>query len=341
VTEGSSDGGARVELVTNRVRRPALHLQPSSIIPPPAYCFRHPPSPPHTHTHPAACAPLQATLPKRPHTELTISYGDKSNEELLLLYGFAVDANPHDQLMIPCPLPPPGEWGDDVRARLALLRARGLAPQVFLPAARLPGLRADGSGSWRRAGGGGKGGGGADDDGASALPPDARRVLEVFVAEPAEVARQLEAAEGGGGDEAEGGGGSGSNASGGGALAAASARVEALGVEMALITTLARLLELKVLELEGETEGTGPLEADATRLETDGPRLAPWLRACLVYRAGQKALARAYLGAARAELQATLRALQRAVEAEDAARVRGAAASGGAAAAGGGAAPAA
>jgi hypothetical protein len=253
-----------------------------------------------------------------------------------MLYGFAVPGNPHDQLMIPCPLPPPAEWGPDTLARLALLQARGLAPQIFLPAARLPGLAPDRADGWRRArrgGGGGGGGGGSggdgeegSDDGSSALPPGARRVLEVFIAEPAEVARQLEALEGPDGERTAGGGGGGAPAAGAeerAGLAAAEARVEALGEEMALMTTLVRLLELKVLELEGEESGTGPLERDTARLEgAEGARLAPWLRACLSYRAGQKALARGYLAAARAELQATLRALQRAVDAEDAARAR-------------------
>jgi hypothetical protein len=129
---------------------------------------------------------------------------------------------------------------------------------------------------------------------------------------------------GGGGDDDDeewpAGGGEGRPAgsgAGAGARAAAAARVERLGAEMALITTLVRLLELKVVELEGEEEGTGPLEGDEVRLEEQGGgRLAPWLRSCLLYRAGQKRLARGWLAAARRELQETLGALRAAEEAE-------------------------
>ncbi|GBF87660.1 hypothetical protein Rsub_00371 [Raphidocelis subcapitata] len=259
----------------------------------------------------------RATLPKRPGGELTISYGDKSNEELLMLYGFASADNPHEQLMIPCPLPPPDEWTDDTRARLELLRARGAAPQIFLPAARLPTLDS-GARGWRRGGGGG-----VADDAGSALPSEARAVLEAFIMPPEQVAARLDAL-GRGGDEAA------AAAAVSGAAAAGEAegvtqRVERLGNEMALITTLVRLLELRVLALEGDEEGTGPLEADEARLAADGPLLAPWLRACLLYRMGQKALARAYLAAARHELQDTMRALRAAVDVEEAEAARAAA----------------
>ena len=54
--------------------------------------------------------------------ELTISYGDKGNEELLLLHGFAVADNPHDTLMVPCPLPSSDQWGGDTTARVQLLQ---------------------------------------------------------------------------------------------------------------------------------------------------------------------------------------------------------------------------
>jgi hypothetical protein len=253
----------------------------------------------------------QACLPKA-GSELTISYGDKSNEELLMLYGFATQNNPNDQLMIPCPLPPRQEWPDETVGRLRLLQARGLRPQLFLSASRLAALQEGAPGRER----------------GSALDGDARRVLEAFVMSPAELAARLDALErgggGGGGDDDDeewpAGGGEGRPAgsgAGAGARAAAAARVERLGAEMALITTLVRLLELKVVELEGEEEGTGPLEGDEVRLEEQGGgRLAPWLRSCLLYRAGQKRLARGWLAAARRELQETLGALRAAEEAE-------------------------
>ena len=43
-----------------------------------------------------------------------------------------------------------------------------------------------------------------------------------------------------------------------------------------------RLLELKVVQLEGSEEGSGPLEEDQRLLQQNG--LAPRHRACIVYR---------------------------------------------------------
>lgn len=59
--------------------------------------------------------------------ELTISYGSKSNEELLLLYGFATQDNPHDALMMVCPLPPKNQWDNVMFARVELLQVCWLA----------------------------------------------------------------------------------------------------------------------------------------------------------------------------------------------------------------------
>ena len=42
--------------------------------------------------------------------------------------------------------------------------------------------------------------------------------------------------------------------------------VEAAGLRLAVMTTLVRLLEVKLVELEGP-EGTGPLEEDVSLLE--------------------------------------------------------------------------
>jgi hypothetical protein len=142
--------------------------------------------------------------------------------------------------------------------------------------------------------------------------------------EPRELAAALEAvkraaaaAAGGGG----GGGGSDDAAAAGasGSTPAASARVDALGADMAVITTFVRLLELQAARLEGADEGSGPLEDDLAALRGGGgdSELPSWRRACVVYRAGQKALVRAYLVRARRELQDTLGELQRAVAAEE------------------------
>jgi len=64
---------------------------------------------------PQACCPAAGD-------ELTISYGDKGNEELLLLYGFAQPQNPHETLMVLCPLPDPDDWDETFTARMHLLQ---------------------------------------------------------------------------------------------------------------------------------------------------------------------------------------------------------------------------
>lgn len=51
-----------------------------------------------------------------------------------LLAGFTQSSNLHDVLMIKCPVAPPEDRDQLLQARLALLRSRGLAPQLFLPA---------------------------------------------------------------------------------------------------------------------------------------------------------------------------------------------------------------
>ena len=53
--------------------------------------------------------------------------------------GFTVDDNPHDMLMLRCPLPPMADWNEVLRARVALLQRRGLSPQLFLHAADIRG----------------------------------------------------------------------------------------------------------------------------------------------------------------------------------------------------------
>lgn len=76
--------------------------------------------------------------------EIRLSYGEKSNEELLFLYGFVERDNPHDALVLQPPWARAAASGDraaaiesremeTLRAREALCRARGLTPQVALP----------------------------------------------------------------------------------------------------------------------------------------------------------------------------------------------------------------
>ena len=335
---------------------------------------------------PAASAP-------RPGDELLIDYGDKSQEELLLLYGFAhatlaaTGGRVPGVLMVPCPLPaappPPassrlnggkgglasssssssavhpqtlGGWDPDLEDRLELLRRRGLAPQVFLP---VSGPAEEGSGapppasrrpSWlpwpfspgapssspRRTP-------------ASFLPPGVWDTLEVFVLEPEVVRGALAHPDavtpprGGGGRGSSkkkstggGGGGGGGGSDKGGSTSSSSSSsssVEDAGLRMAVLTTLARLLEGTVLTLEGPG-GTGPLEADVAWLEGEarkaaaagseegGPPSAPSTaaasassdaaihRACVEYRATQKAAARRWLARARRAVDEQVRELE-------------------------------
>ena len=67
--------------------------------------------------------------------EIFISYGDKSNEELLFTYGFALKDNAVEERMVFFP-PWAGdaEHSEDVKRRIELLRAKGLPQHVVLPA---------------------------------------------------------------------------------------------------------------------------------------------------------------------------------------------------------------
>ena len=40
--------------------------------------------------------------------------------------------------MVKCPLPPAEQWDEVIRARMLFLLGKGLSPQLFLPASRLP-----------------------------------------------------------------------------------------------------------------------------------------------------------------------------------------------------------
>ena len=238
------------------------------------------------------------------------SYGSKSNEELLFLYGFALQDNPADVLTsgcqsatagsqersccgllharntpgaalllllsplptalpflppaVMCPLPPPEQWDEALEGRLRLLAARGRRPQFFLTAAELKALATGG-------GGGGSGGGGASwwrpwtwgrRSGSVAaaataaaapdlpLPEGVVDTLEVFMMDLPQLSAELDALDAGG----EGRGGAAATAAAA-AAAGVSAAVEAAGLRLAVLTTLARLLELKSAAMEGEEDG--------------------------------------------------------------------------------------
>ncbi|KAG2440994.1 hypothetical protein HXX76_003847 [Chlamydomonas incerta] len=330
---------------------------------------------------------LHAGTRVRAGEELFISYGDKSNEELLMLYGFAAPGNPHEFLMLYCPLPPQAEWDDVMHARMELLQAYGLRPQFFLPHPdSVAGPAEDGTASGGSSAKGGKklaggkaaaaaggGGAGAQGDAAAAaaeaaaaaasapplvLPGEVLDTLEVFVLNFQELAYRSKALQAQMEDRRA------ARAAGSPLaavtqhspvleLAALRSRLPrmstaelkhylgSLGLRMATLTAFIRLLEIKVVELEGVV-GTGSLEQDeqlfarldaeaAASLAEDAPGKLVYprapeqqpkqeqertrrLRAALVYRMGQKQLARAWLVRAKAELT-NLLALMRDMEA--------------------------
>lgn len=250
-----------------------------------------------------------------PGLEVTIAYGEQSNEELLFNYGFAELDNPNEVLMVACPLPPPGEWDTTLQSRVALLQARGLSPQIFLPAQH---LTPEERGGCRRRKGHiryhGRRGRDRELAGPGAvqalvcdeavqeldLPAGVMETLEVFVMEPKDVLAELD------------GTAQGSGAAAGRTQSAHSmGELEQSGLRLALLTTLVRLLELKVDELENPATGTGPLEDDEKMVEggTAG-EVSGHRRQALVYRLGQKKVARQYLIYANELLQQEMRHLR-------------------------------
>jgi len=62
--------------------------------------------------------------------QVLISYGQKSNAELLLLYGFVIDRNLFDQVELTVSLQPDDPMYDE---KVAFLRSQGLAPRLAFP----------------------------------------------------------------------------------------------------------------------------------------------------------------------------------------------------------------
>mmetsp|Transcript_2401 Transcript_2401/g.5670 ORF Transcript_2401/g.5670 Transcript_2401/m.5670 type:complete len:610 (+) Transcript_2401:122-1951(+) len=209
--------------------------------------------------------------------EVTISYGDQSNEELLFHYGFTVKDNPNDMLMMHLPLPPQEEWDEVMQGRMLLLMSQGLTPQFFLPATPEPpndGRKA----SWPAE--------------PLRLPDEVWTTLDTLVMDRSRLAKSLEGAglmdterspagpppqKGEPGDP---------------------------GHRMAILSTLIRMLEYKVMAMEGE-EGTGSLENDVLLLKEieGGKHSEAWFVDCLRYRMGQKQIARDYLARCRVAMR--------------------------------------
>ncbi|KAK9842165.1 hypothetical protein WJX84_012041 [Apatococcus fuscideae] len=200
----------------------------------------------------------------QPGAEVSIDYGDKSNEELLLLYGFCTHTrNVNDQLMIPLldtAIPP-----DDpmTQARMMLLERHDCKAQLFLPFALL-----HSSESRHLAG-------------AHGIPEAAFKSLQIWATSPQQLARELSKEPPGKLDEAD------------------------APLTADILDLLVHLLSSTVERLEGPA-GTGSLDADI-RLLNSQAELPVRLQHSIIYRAGQKKLARAFLQqfqqAAKAALQ--------------------------------------
>jgi hypothetical protein len=246
--------------------------------------------------------------------ELTISYGDKSNEELLMLHGFAIPGNPNDKVMLSLPFPPSSAWDEATMARIELIKRLGCGMQFFLPSIANVETK------------------GAEAMSSIEMPSDLLAALEVLSLKPQELAAKLSSSQ----EQSP-------HASKVDEVALIISRIERipqqevkeaqekLGLRMGALATLIKMLEVRVQELEGD-QGTGTLERDRRLMrralrdlkeggdaggeeDQESPRggsreqLAT-RTACVVYRSEQKRITRAYLVAARLKLQQVLAAMQ-------------------------------
>ena len=233
----------------------------------------------------APCGFLELTASRalRPGDEIRIDYGARSNAELLFTYGFVDPHNTHDTLVLSAPMTNKDLENPVNQARMELMHAKGMRPQVFLP---LSGISAHGDG-------------GHQPITAKEFPSDVIEMMEVMVMSPKELAAELEGLE-----KAE-------------VSAAAGSRSGAMkGKDLkepsfAALTLLVRLMQLQVYNLEGPG-GTGSLEHDTALMlkhlmaEKDGEGASEYAGSplsrnayhALVYRMNQKRIARAYLALA-------------------------------------------
>lgn len=202
---------------------------------------------------------IQLLTTRRPSpkagTELTISYGDKSNEELLLLYGFALPKNPHDCVMVACPVPPSDQWDDIMHARMQLLQLRGLKPQFFLSLGDLE-RHMPGGGAQATSSAAGAAASTGTPTATWTIPDNVKQTIEAFVMPKESLMTALEAAEraanadsGSSGSTGQSGTRASSNSSGAGKDV--SQQVDEKGMLMAVVSTLVRLLEMKVRHVNG------------------------------------------------------------------------------------------
>lgn len=217
-------------------------------------------------------------MPAENDPELYICYGDKSNEELLFSYGFTLDTNRMEHLMINFPVL---ELADDQKIlenRLKLLAVSGLKPQFSLPGglqlqtAKEAAIKFGKDINKMASSNGGL---------QHMFPLEVWRVLEAFVLEPQELEEELKkllSLE----EKQQ-------------IVLSVLGNVSDIGLHMAKVTTLILLLSRKLNELEG-SDGTGSLESDIRTMEAiskGGESTCQW--SSLVYRAEQKCLTREWL----------------------------------------------
>ena len=214
-----------------------------------------------------------------------------SSEEMIFQYG-AMDNDPNDEvLMINCPLPPPQEWDKTLKKRFALLMNKDLRPQLFLSRRHLKTLQKNvcaTTGKFK-----GRKAVEREDKFKTMVPADVLETIKIFVMDVEHLDEYML-------DQMSEDGAPSPMRSNGQSPAAAS------GMRMAILTTIVRLLEVKLDQLESLQNGTGSLESDYKILEaitkeqentTAMPHSGPTRHqmAALHHRMEQKKLAREYL----------------------------------------------
>lgn len=207
---------------------------------------------------------------KQGNAPLTLSVdGDLSMEQLIFQYGIVEMDPKREVLMIHCPIPPPDLWDVTLKKRLAILVEKGLGPQIFLSQKHYDSL--EGSQTAHQ-----KNGMERQKYFEKIIPPDVLKTLEIFVMDADELGQIGRESEN---NESE-------------------LQLKSSGMRMAVMTTMVRLLELKLDELQNEESGTGTLESDERLfkaiLEQGGTEDRHYMVA-LCHRMAQKALNINYL----------------------------------------------
>lgn len=221
---------------------------------------------------------------------------DMSMEQLIFQYGI-LDIDPEREvLMINCPIPAPNLWDITMKKRFARLLENDLRPQLFLTQSHYKSISAcqfsikkSMTSSQRQ------------EMFKILLPGDVLKTLEIFVMDVDELdSRSIGSSVISKEDEI-------------------GTDVQSSGMRMAVMTTIVRLLEMKLEDLESIEEGTGSLESDQKLEEVfkehiqnvDGSAPTTHQMAALGHRMAQKALTRDYLRVYNDYLQDEMRYLHR------------------------------